>query len=215
MYSVKGSQSQLSLASEEELVEVINFLSGAPLRRRTPVSDEKDTNTVIGSHVMSTDSGMGSCLSVASSYFTPTGSVAGRSEEGERKISSDSQGSGGDDVVPHPKVSKKHKGKSPSSSPSKDKFRKQHPVPTEAVQDKEKTNKGITQGKEKTNKAIAQDKEKTNIGITQDKQITNVKLPQTSEGKAQKLNVDPVVKDVPDSDTRPAVEEKVVTGIYV
>lgn len=221
----EGSQSQLSLASEEELVEVINFLSGAPLRRRTPMADEKDTQTVTGSHVMSTDSGMGSCLSVASSYFTPTGSVSGHGREGERKTSSDSQGSCGDEVVAHPKVTnKRHKGKSPVTSPSRDKFRKKEIASTEISKDKGETkissaldtkvidNKKVSESMKSTNQT-ANTSSSTNPtpnsnSPTNQTASSSSPLNQTASGSS------PVNQDAPGLDIQPPREEKEHEGIF-
>ena len=63
------SQSELSLASQEELTEVINFLSGAPIKLR--LLNEDDTNTSMAeSHMTPIDSGLGSIYSVALSSVT-------------------------------------------------------------------------------------------------------------------------------------------------
>lgn len=157
--------------------------------------DEKDTHTVSGSHVMSTDSGMGSCLSVASSYFTPTGSMTGSNQEpGKRKTSSDSHVSCGEDVVSHPKVAnKKHRGKSPTSSPSKDKSHKKEAVSNEKAQHKGETNNISAQEKKTIDRKVSEPKNGTK---------------QTASSGSS-----PVSQEIPDSKVQPTEKEKSVAGI--
>ena len=62
------SQSELSLASQEELTEVINFLSGAPIKLRL-LNDDADSS-LADSHMTPIDSGLGSIYSVALSSIT-------------------------------------------------------------------------------------------------------------------------------------------------
>ena len=69
-----GCQSELSLASQEELTEVINFLSGAPIKRRL-LNDDDSNRSVAESHLTPVDSGLGSIYSGALSSVTQ-GSVA-------------------------------------------------------------------------------------------------------------------------------------------
>ena len=69
-----GCQSELSLASQEELTEVINFLSGAPIKRRL-LNDDDSNRSVAESHMTPVDSGLGSIYSGALSSVTQ-GSVA-------------------------------------------------------------------------------------------------------------------------------------------
>ena len=68
-YLCLDSQSELSLASQEELTEVINFLSGAPIKLR--LLSEEDTNpSMAESHMTPVDSGLGSIYSAALSSIT-------------------------------------------------------------------------------------------------------------------------------------------------
>lgn len=64
-----GCQSELSLASQEELTEVINFLSGAPIKRRL-LNDDDSNRSVAESHMTPVDSGLGSIYSGALSSVT-------------------------------------------------------------------------------------------------------------------------------------------------
>lgn len=73
-YLCLDSHSELSLASQEELTEVINFLSGAPIKLR--LLSEDDTNpSMAESHMTPVDSGLGSIYSVALSSVTQTSTV--------------------------------------------------------------------------------------------------------------------------------------------
>ncbi|XP_067053519.1 uncharacterized protein [Acropora muricata] len=72
--TMQSCQSELSLASQEELTEVINFLSGAPIKRRL-LNDDDSNRSVAESHMTPIDSGLGSIYSGALSSVTQ-GSVA-------------------------------------------------------------------------------------------------------------------------------------------
>lgn len=72
--TMQSCQSELSLASQEELTEVINFLSGAPIKRRL-LNDDDSNRSVAESHMTPVDSGLGSIYSGALSSVTQ-GSVA-------------------------------------------------------------------------------------------------------------------------------------------
>lgn len=68
-YLCLDSHSEVSLASQEELTEVINFLSGAPIKLR--LLSEDDTNpSMAESHMTPVDSGLGSIYSAALSSIT-------------------------------------------------------------------------------------------------------------------------------------------------
>ena len=63
------SHSELSLASQEELTEVINFLSGAPIKLRL-LSEDGANPSMAESHMTPVDSGLGSIYSAALSSIT-------------------------------------------------------------------------------------------------------------------------------------------------
>ena len=63
------SHSELSLASQEELTEVINFLSGAPIKLRL-LSEDEINPSMAESHMTPVDSGLGSIYSAALSSIT-------------------------------------------------------------------------------------------------------------------------------------------------
>ena len=70
----------MSLASQEELTEVINFLSGAPIKLR--LLSEDDTNrSMAESHMTPVDSGLGSIYSVALSSVMQTSTAPSCSSE--------------------------------------------------------------------------------------------------------------------------------------
>lgn len=80
-------QSELSLASQEELTDVINFLSGAPIKHRL-ISDDDANASMAESHMTPIDSGLGSIYSVPLSNITvPSSAAACPSEETEYKES--------------------------------------------------------------------------------------------------------------------------------
>lgn len=80
-------QSELSLASQEELTDVINFLSGAPIKHRL-LSDDDANPSMAESHMTPIDSGLGSIYSVALSNITvPSSATACPNEETEKKES--------------------------------------------------------------------------------------------------------------------------------
>lgn len=68
-YVSVDSHSELSLASQEELTEVINFLSGAPIKLRL-LSDDDTNPSMAESHMTPVDSGLGSIYSAALSSVT-------------------------------------------------------------------------------------------------------------------------------------------------
>ncbi len=83
------SQSELSLASQEELTEVINFLSGAPIKLRL-LSDDDTNPSMADSHMTPVDSGLGSIYSVALSNITqPSSAAPCASEKTDNKESID------------------------------------------------------------------------------------------------------------------------------
>ncbi|KAJ7383155.1 hypothetical protein OS493_030307 [Desmophyllum pertusum] len=71
---MQNSQSELSLASQEELTEVINFLSGAPIKLRL-LSDDDTNPSMAESHMTPVDSGLGSIFSMALSNITQPSSA--------------------------------------------------------------------------------------------------------------------------------------------
>lgn len=73
--TIQNSQSELSLASQEELTEVINFLSGAPIKLRL-LNDDETNPSMAESHMTPIDSGLGSIYSMALSTVTQA-SVSG------------------------------------------------------------------------------------------------------------------------------------------
>ena len=74
IYFSSVCQSELSLASQEELTEVINFLSGAPIKLR--LLNEDDVNpSMAESHMTPIDSGLGSIYSMAMSNVTQPSST--------------------------------------------------------------------------------------------------------------------------------------------
>lgn len=72
--TIQNSHSELSLASQEELTEVINFLSGAPIKLRL-LSEDETNPSMAESHMTPVDSGLGSIYSVALSSVTQTSTV--------------------------------------------------------------------------------------------------------------------------------------------
>lgn len=64
----------MSLASQEELTEVINFLSGAPIKLRL-LSDDDTNPSMAESHMTPVDSGLGSIFSMALSNITQPSSA--------------------------------------------------------------------------------------------------------------------------------------------
>ena len=82
-FFLPASQSEFSLASQEELTEVINFLSGAPIKLRL-LNDEEANQSLVESHVTPVDSGLGSILSVSMSGVTqPSAAPANAPNEQE------------------------------------------------------------------------------------------------------------------------------------
>lgn len=75
--TMPNSQSELSLASQEELTEVINFLSGAPIKLRL-LNDDDTNRSMAESHMTPIDSGLGSIYSVALSSVTQTSIAPGQ-----------------------------------------------------------------------------------------------------------------------------------------
>ncbi|KAK3746763.1 hypothetical protein QZH41_013592 [Actinostola sp. cb2023] len=72
--TLSDSQSQLSVASQQELDEVIKFLSGTPLKHRISCHSDNVDNS---SHITPADSGLGSSLSIALSTVAQPSTVAG------------------------------------------------------------------------------------------------------------------------------------------
>lgn len=88
-YLCLDSHSELSLASQEELTEVINFLSGAPIKLR--LLSEDDTNpSMAESHMTPVDSGLGSIYSAAlSSVMQASTATTSAGEKTDNKASLD------------------------------------------------------------------------------------------------------------------------------
>lgn len=77
----------MSLASQEELTDVINFLSGAPIKLRL-VSDDDANPSMAESHMTPIDSGLGSIYSAALSNVTvPSTATAYACEKTDNKES--------------------------------------------------------------------------------------------------------------------------------